>query len=163
MVKFVHFADECCQFRGKKIKKGFDHPTTKCVGLATTGFAKIRIPLSERHYWSPQLTVMMEDLEEEEGTLIRGLYGPAPAVWTMFVFFYALIGFAIVVISVIGFSRLSLDMSAKILWLVPVLFVILLWLYLVSFFGQKIGHDQMETLHAFLEKSLGLEIDAHEE
>ena len=147
----------------KKIKKGLSKPTSQCTGMATNGFATLRIPEQDRHYWSPQLSLMMEDMEEKEGTLLRGLYGPAPAVWTMFVFFYALIGFAVVVLLVIGFSRLSLDMSAAILWWVPVLLVILLSLYLVSFFGQKLGHDQMETLHTFLENSLGLEIDAAEE
>lgn len=146
----------------RKIKKGFDQPAAICVGLATEGYARIKIPAEDRHYWSPELSIMMEDMEGEEGTLIRGLYGPAPAVWTMFIFFYAFIGFAIMVIAIIGFSRMSLDMPAPILWWLPVLFVILLSIYLVSFFGQKIGHDQMETLHHFLEESLGLEIDAEE-
>lgn len=147
----------------QKIKKGFAHPETLCVGLVTPGFANIKIPEKGRHYWSPQLSVMMEDLEGKDGTLLRGLYGPAPAVWTMFVFFYALIGFALVVVAIIGFSRLSLDMPAPILWWLPILAIVLLSLYLVSFFGQKLGHDQMEQLHTFLEESLGLEIDAGEE
>ncbi len=147
----------------RKIKKGFSHPEATCVGHASEGFARIKIPSQDRHYWSPQLSVMLEDLEGKEGTMLRGLYGPAPSVWTMFVFFYALVGFAFVVVAIIGFSRISLDMPAPILWWLPVLLIVLLSLYLVSFFGQKLGHDQMETLHTFLEESLGLEIDAAEE
>ena len=147
----------------RKIKKGLSQPKAKCVGLATEGFARIKLPTKDRHYWSPQLSVMMEDLEGKEGTLMRGLYGPAPSVWTMFVFFYSLIGFAIVVVTIIGFSRISLDMPAPILWWLPILIVVLLSLYLVSFFGQKLGHDQMEFLHSFLEECLGLEIDATDE
>ena len=147
----------------QKLKKGLTQPDAPCIGLATTGFATIKLPEKDRHYWSPQLSVMLEDLEEKEGTLLRGLYSPAPAVWTMFVFFYAIIGFALLVIAIIGFSRLSLDMSAPILWWLPDQCILLLSIYLVSFFGQKLGHDQMETLHTFLEQSLGLEIDAAEE
>ena len=146
----------------RKIKKGFEQPSAACVGLATEGYARIKIPEKDRHYWSPQLSIMMEDMESGEGTLIRGLYGPAPAVWTMFVFFYAIVGFISLVVSIIGFSRMSLDMPAPILWWLPVLLIVLFSLYLVSFFGQKLGHDQMETLHRFLEESLGLEIDAEE-
>lgn len=133
-------------------------PGARCTGMATEGFASLQIPDKDRHYWSPQLSLMMEELENKEGTLIRGLYGPAPAVWTMFVFFYALIGFALVVVLIIGFSRKSLGMEAPILWWVPVLLLVFLSLYLVSYFGQKLGHDQMETLHTFLEECLGLEI-----
>ncbi len=144
----------------KKINKGFDRPDAQCVGLVTEGYARIKIPAKDRHYWSPELSVMLEDLEEKEGTLLNGLYSPAPAVWTMFVFFYALIGFALIVVAIIGFSRLSLDMPAPVLWWLPVLGILLLSIYLVSFFGQKLGHDQMEVLHTFLEESLGLEIDA---
>lgn len=147
----------------QKINKGFSVHPSQCMGLATQGFANIKIPQKDRHYWSPQLSVMLEDLEEKEGTLLRGLYGPAPAVWTMFVFFYTLTGFALLVIAIIGFSRMSLDMPAPILWWLPVLVILLLSIYLVSFFGQKIGHDQMERLHTFLEESLGLEIDAAED
>ena len=146
-----------------KIKKGFSQPDATCVGVATEGFASIKIPVNDRHYWSPQLSLTLEEQEEKNGTNIYGLYGPAPAVWTMFVFFYALIGFAIAVILVVGLSRISLDMDAPILWWIPVLLIILLSIYLVSFFGQKIGHGQMETLHTFLENSLGLDIDAGEE
>ncbi|MEO1259991.1 MAG: hypothetical protein AAFZ15_14455 [Bacteroidota bacterium] len=146
----------------RKLRKGFERPEAACVGLATEGYARIKMPEKDRHYWSPQLSIMMEDMDSEEGTLIRGLYGPAPAVWTMFVFFYAFISFVMLFVSIIGFSRMSLDMPAPILWWLPILIIILLSTYLVSFFGQKIGHDQMETLHHFLEESLGLELDAEE-
>ncbi|MEL6925713.1 MAG: hypothetical protein AAFO94_16835, partial [Bacteroidota bacterium] len=95
---------------------------------------------------------------EETGSLLRGLYGPKPAVWTMFVFFYALVGFAVVVVSVIGFANLSIDKSGAILWLVPVLLLIFLSLYLVAYFGQRLGHDQMLTIHHFLEATLDEEI-----
>ena len=127
----------------------------KCRVKAVHGFTSIRIPNKDRHYWSPQLTVMIEEAEDGKGSLLRGRYGPAPSVWTMFVFFYSAIGLALLFILIIGSSHYSLDQPATILWWVPVLVVVLLSTYLVSFFGQKLGHDQMETLHTFLEKCLG--------
>ena len=142
-----------------RLKTGLRASNAKCRGKAILGFATLTIPEKDRHYWSPQLTLHVEQAEEEESsTLLRGLYGPAPGVWTMFVFFYAAIGFAILVVTIVGTSHWSLDQPAGILWWVPVLCVALLSLYLVSFFGQKLGHDQMETLHNFLEDCLGQDV-----
>jgi hypothetical protein len=76
----------------------------------------------------------------------------------MFVFIYALIGFSAVVVAVIGFSQRSLGMSAKILWLVPILAVLFGSIYATSHFGQRLGHDQMDILHDFLADSTGLTI-----
>ncbi len=147
----------------QKINKGLSSADAKCTGVAILGFITIRIPPLERHYWSPELAVTFDDCENGKNCLLRGRYGPAPSVWTMFVFFYAVIGVVLMFLSVVGLSRYSLDMPASILWWVPALLVLLLSLYLVSYFGQKLGHDQLETLHGFLEKCLGMEIDAGEE
>ena len=141
-----------------KLRASLKKEGAKCRGKAVHGFATLRIPDPERHYWSPQLSVMVEPAEDGGGSLLRGLYGPAPTVWTMFVFFYSLIGILIVFITLIGTSHLSLDQPAGILWWVPVLLVLLLTLYLVSYFGQRLGHDQMETLHTFLEECLGMDL-----
>lgn len=141
----------------EKIRQGLAADDAPCQGKVHSGYVSLYLPLEEQHYWSPRLTVMVE--QYETGTLMRGLYGPRPAVWTMFVFFYAVIGFAIVVISIIGFANMSLEKSGAVLWLVPVLVIAFMSLYLVAYLGQRKGHDEMVTLHTFLEKSTGLEID----
>jgi len=120
------------------------------------GYGNLSLPTVEQHYWSPQLSLTLE--KTETGTEIRGLYGPRPAVWTMFVFFYSFLGFAILIISIVGLTNLSLDKSANILWFVPALIIVFLTLYLVSYSGQKLGYKQIETLHEFIEKSTGLRI-----
>jgi hypothetical protein len=127
-----------------------------CKGWANLHYAKLFIPKADQHYWSPHLSVSYE--ESEQGTMVRGRYGPRPAVWTMFIFFYAFIGFAILMVAILGTSYLSLDKSGAILWWIPVLIVLFFSLYLVSFFGQKLGHGQMVTLHHFVENCLGQEI-----
>lgn len=127
-----------------------------CQATVNHGFIKIFLPKKDQHYWSPQLTLNLE--EDENGTLVRGLYGPRPAVWTMFVFFYAVIAVAIMFIAIFGFSYISLGKSGAILWLLPVLILVFFSLYLVSYFGQKLGHDQMVTLHNFVEDCLDVKI-----
>lgn len=138
-----------------RIKKRLMEPGAACDGHANIGFATLTVPDQQRHYWSPQLTVSVEALEGREGSLVRGLYGPAPAVWTMFVFFYSLVGFVLLAVLIAGLSYLSLGLSGSLLWWALVLAVVLLSLYLVSFFGQRLGHGQMEILHDFLVEALG--------
>ena len=44
----------------------------------------------EKHrYWSPHLTIELEDLDgsDKQGTHIRGLFGPAQTLWTFFLYF----------------------------------------------------------------------------
>ena len=141
----------------EKINLGLQRGNAPCKGRVNPTYATLYLPYEEQHYWSPRLTLTLEETENG-GSLLRGLYGPRPAVWTMFIFFYAIIGFAMMVIGIIGLSHLTLGDPAPILWLVPVLGVVFLSLYLVAYFGQKLGHDQMVILHQFMEESTGLEI-----
>lgn len=142
----------------QRIRTQLREERTLCSGESTKGYATICPPEEEQHFWSPQLTITL-DKDENDITRVRGLYGPKPSVWTMFVFFYAAIGFAIMIISMIGLSYWSLGKPATLLWLVPALLLIFLSLYLVAYFGQRLGHKQMTNLHRFLERCLNKEID----
>ncbi|MCB0642240.1 MAG: hypothetical protein KDC44_11395 [Phaeodactylibacter sp.] len=139
-----------------RLKSALDQEDAPCKGRIYPGYATMRPPFKDQHYWSPQLTLSME--ETEEGTLLRGLYGPRSEVWTMFVFFYGIIAFAIMIIGIIGFSNMSLGESGAILWLLPVLVLLFLTLYLVAYFGKKMGNDQILLLHGFVEQCIGLTI-----
>ncbi|MFB0908748.1 MAG: hypothetical protein ACI9V1_002010 [Spirosomataceae bacterium] len=45
------------------------------------------------HYWSPQLSFRIEpDFSHEHSSVISGIIGPRPAVWTLFSFIYFLSG-----------------------------------------------------------------------
>ncbi|MCB0502089.1 MAG: hypothetical protein KDD32_05360 [Bacteroidetes bacterium] len=154
--RFKKVTDHSIEYLSKKISDGLSHEQAPCKGRVNPGYISLYLPIKEQHYWSPQLSLTLE--ESDEGTVLRGLYGPRPAVWTLFVFFYSLLGFATLVIAIIGFSKLSLDRTAPILWALPPLILTICSLYLVAYLGQKASHDQMLTLHQFLEKSTGLVI-----
>lgn len=139
-----------------KIRRGLEDETSIKARIIE-GFITLYFPSEEQHFWSPQLSLNM--YESENGTLLRGIYGPRPAVWTMFVFFYSIIGFAILIIAIFGFSNLSLGNNAHILWLIPVLIVLFLSLFLTSYFGQRLSHNEMIRLHHFVEKSTGMVIN----
>ena len=136
----------------EKIEKALAKEDATCKGQVIPGHVTLFLPPQEQHYWSPQLSLTFE--ETEAGSLIRGLYGPRPQVWTMFVLFYSIIGFAALIVLVFGFSYWSLNKPAGILWLVPVLAIIFLSLYLVAYYGQKLGNEQIKTLHDFIDDIL---------
>lgn len=140
------------------IRKELGSDACPCEGQTVQGFATICPPKEQQHFWSPQLTITFE--QEEDGTLIRGLYGPRPSVWTMFVFFYLFIAFAAVIVLMIGLSLRTIGQPSAILWLVPVFILLFLSLYLVAYFGQRLGQKQMTALHRFLERCIGAPIEA---
>ena len=61
----------------------------------------------------------------------------------------------------VGFSNLSLDKPAGILWLTPIFIVLFFSIYLVSNFGKKIGYEQFVILHNFFEEALSIKVDDH--
>lgn len=138
----------------EKLTEGLGKEACPCIGKVSKSYGTLKVPKAEQHYWSPQLNLTIE--KTEEGTLVRGLYGPRPTVWSMFVFFYAVIAFAIMIVGIIGLSLMTLAKPSGILWLVPVLIILFLSLYLVAYFGKKKGYSQSETIHRFFEDSTGL-------
>lgn len=111
----------------------------------------LRIPVDKQHYWSPQLDLEIE--EQAEGSLIRGLFGPSPSVWFMYVFFYSILGFASLIVTIMGFSQLNLGLSARILWILPVTLVLFIFAYSTARAGQKLGEEEMRELYNFLLES----------
>ncbi len=135
-----------------KIKSALDSDHAKCKGTIVDHHVILLIPQHQQHYWSPQLALELEALPE--GSRIRGLYGPKPEVWTMFVFFYSAIGFLTLMGSIFGLSQMMLSMNPYGLWSVPIGGILLLGLFIISKIGERLGQDQMHQLKDFLDKSL---------
>jgi hypothetical protein len=147
----------------QRFSEALEADGVKIIGRVNPGFISLFIPHEEQHYWSPQLNITLENSPEEGGRIIRGLYGPRPAVWTMFVFFYFLIGLATVFVTIIGLSNLTLGHYPWQLWLALGLVLLLSSIYGVSRFGERLGRDQMVRLHIFAEQALGIQFeDTHD-
>lgn len=137
-----------------KIKTSLEEGDSIVQARIRNGYATLFLPLEEQHFWSPELTINVEKSETDKGSIISGLYGPRPAVWTAFVFIYSVLAFAILIVCIIGFANKSIGNSSSILWLLPVLILILIAFYLSSYFGQRLAHDQMLILHDFVEDNI---------
>lgn len=128
-----------------------DHP--EFTGTVSKSFARIRMCDDELHYWSPQLTLMLE--EHEKGTKIRGLYGPNPSVWAMFAFGYGSIATLIIGFLIWGGVKWQFEDDPFLITTgIPILLGAAVILYLVAQFGQKLGAEQMFELHHFFEDSI---------
>jgi hypothetical protein len=134
------------------IAEALKRNTDLCRGNIVKNHITLSIPRKRRHYWSPQLSLELES--SDGGTLIRGLFGPAPGVWTMFVFFYSSIGFLTMLGLIFGLSQMMLKMDAYGLWAVPAGAVLLCGLFVMSKIGQKLGYEQMMDLRQFLDEAI---------
>ncbi len=109
----------------------------------------IDVPKGKEHFWSPQLHVEVE--KEDETTIVKGILGPKPKIWTMFIFFHFAVALTFFVFFVIFYSRWSLDqdytLSMIMCILMPVIWVVL---YFGGQLGKKFGYEQMRELHDFL-------------
>ena len=116
-------------------------------GFVANNHVYMRIPSEEQHFWSPQLN--LEVMGDEQGSTIYGVFGPRESVWLMYIFFYTLLGFASLVIMIVGFSQMQLGLSGRILWTLPILALITLFALMNARTGQKLGKDQMNRLYHY--------------
>jgi hypothetical protein len=122
------------------------------AGHISHGFGRLHLR-EDQQYWSPEFTVRIDP--EESGSRVSGLMGPRAEVWTLFIFCYAVLGLATLIILLIGLSNWSLDQPAGILWGVPVGVALFSTLYFVAYTGQQWSRAQMRELLHFCEEAIG--------
>lgn len=151
--RFRHFS----QLPSDEIVHRFRHALLnheeEFLGTVLPEYLVIRIHPEQQHFWSPQLSLMLE--VEEEGTLIRGLYGPAPSVWTIWTLGYGALGVLSTFAAIFGFVQLNLGKPAPVLWSLVVFGIIAVVLYISAQMGQKLGAEQTFQLHHFYEETIG--------
>lgn len=135
-----------------RIRENAQDPNTEFTGWAKEEYAQISAPENEKHIWTPQLNLQIEEIEE--GTEVKGVIGPSANVWTAFAFSFSFLGFAAFISLFWGLSRLSLDYSADILWLVPVSLILIVGVYIFGRIGQQLSRDQIKELKMFIESIL---------
>ncbi|WP_338392083.1 hypothetical protein [Fulvitalea axinellae] len=141
------------------MKEALQSSEKRCVGIVNDNYIVLKVPLEDRHFWSPQLSLTLT--EDNGETLIKGRYGPKPSVWTLFAFGYAALGILTLFIGMYGLSTWSLGMDSSALWWIPALVGLAVLLYLSAQAGQKIGAEQMFTLHHFFEDATKTKINVN--
>ncbi|KPM47215.1 hypothetical protein [Jiulongibacter sediminis] len=131
------------------------------IGKVYDAHCSFDIGLKDHHFWSPHLNVNFDENEEEGGTIIRGRYGPAPTIWTVFMFGYGALGISFTFAALYGLSELALKQEAAILWVLPFLLGGILTLWLSGQTGQKLGVEQTFRIHQFFEEAIGEKVHVH--
>ncbi|QHI36826.1 hypothetical protein IMCC3317_21960 [Kordia antarctica] len=115
----------------------------------------IRIPKSRQHFWSPQLHIEVDEIDEESCEL-RGLFGPSPTVWTFFMFLHFLVACLFIGFGIWAYTNATLKTSYGI-QVGLMLFMILVWfaLYFAGRIGKATGKHEIVELNDFLKKTVG--------
>ena len=115
----------------------------------------IKIPKNKQHFWSPQLHLEINKEYDKEGSIIYGLFGPNPTVWTLFMFLHFVIAGLFIGFGIWTYVNWSLDANFVIQLFVTLL-TIVIWftLYFGGRIGKKTGMSEMHQLHHFMRDTL---------
>lgn len=118
------------------------------------GHIFIKIPKVKQHFWSPQLHLEINE-NEAKGSIIYGLFGPNPTVWTLFMFLHFIVAGLFIAFAIWTYVNWSLNDNYAI-HLFVTLFTIVIWfaLYFGGRIGKKTGMPQMNELHHFMRDTL---------
>jgi hypothetical protein len=131
-----------------------------CTVKRFPGYLTLRIPETEQHFWTPQLTLSLDPTDQGK-TQINGTYGPNTDVWSMFLYGYLLVGTLGLFTAILGIVQAVIGVFA---WgLIPffILLTLAIALYLFAQFGQKLGARQTYTLHLAYEAAIGETVEIH--
>ncbi|MGD2122335.1 MAG: hypothetical protein PVJ76_11355 [Gemmatimonadota bacterium] len=156
-------ADEAMDiFRGR-LKDTRHEECTRSKGRCAYFF----VEEGERRVWSPHLSIQVE--ARDQGSLLRGRFGPHPELWTLFIFLYTAVGFLAVMGLMLGFVQWQSELDTWGFWGVWIGLPGLAILYGISVTGQRLSAHQMEELKARidhlvvgLEASPDVAVESHE-
>lgn len=116
----------------------------------------IDVPDKEAHFWSPQLHIEIVEKSENEAT-VKGLFGPKPQVWTLFMFLHFIVGGAFITFVSMLYIKYSLGESL-VFPLVMTIALPIVWvlLYVFGRLGRDTGKKQMKDLHRLLMDALSM-------
>ncbi|MCF7686807.1 MAG: hypothetical protein K9M98_13495 [Cephaloticoccus sp.] len=129
----------------------------RCELKSFPGFICLRIPESDRHFWSPRLNL---SLEKHAGghTQVHGLYGPNANMWSSFLYGYLIIGSVGMFAGILGGCQCVLGQPAWGLWILGTMLVIAAGMLLAARIGQRLAAPQMALLHAIYESAVGQKV-----
>ena len=142
----------------RRFQERLAHPDCPCRGMVADlqRVIDLRVRAADRHLWSPALGLQIEPAEDGEGSMVHGLIGPEPGVWTGIAFAYVGMATGLLFLLTLGSVQWSLGHDAWAFWLALVLVVGVASVWLVARAGQRLAAPQTAQLRHFLEEVLDL-------
>ncbi|MGR3789392.1 hypothetical protein ACUXZJ_00490 [Flavobacterium sp. TN-1] len=103
----------------------------------------------KQRYWSPYLTIELEEKEGSNGqaTHLRGLFGPAQTMWTFFIFMHFMVAGVFIVFMMFAISDYMLKKSITSDFIViGLMFFCWILLYILGRQTRENGYGQMNEL-----------------
>jgi hypothetical protein len=131
-------------------------PNCPCRGAVAGNHRVVELNVlqRDRDFWSPSLSVTVGDAEDGTGSVVHGLVGPNPNLWTLFAMTYMGLLTLLMFVGIFGLIQWSLDLYPWGLFIVPVLLAAVLMMFGVSRVGQRLAAPQTAMLRQFLEDVL---------
>ena len=114
----------------------------------------IKFPKQKQHFWSPQLHLEINEVDEKS-SLLHGLFGPNPTVWTFFMFLHFMVAGLFIAFSIWAYTNWALK-SSYALQVSLMLFMVIVWfaLYFAGSIGKASSKKEMLELEEFMNKVL---------
>ena len=111
----------------------------------------IKFPKKKQHFWSPQLHLEINDVDENS-CVLHGLFGPNPTVWTFFMFIHFLVAGLFIAFGIWAYTNWTLKTSFA-LQISLMILMVLIWigLYVAGSIGKATSKNEMLELRTFAE------------
>ena len=109
---------------------------------------ELRVPKSQRHYWSPALHVWLES--NNDTTSVSCVLGPNNKIWNTFIVFYSIAILFTIAGLILGIYQKINHQEPYYFWIVPLGLVLILGINFAARIGQYWGKTQSQQLKGFL-------------
>lgn len=144
--------DEAARPLIERVLAHANRPEHRCVSRLLGEHVDITVIREDRHRWSP--CIQLEFREGADGTIVDGLVGPHPNVWTAFACGYMTVIAAAVFAFMLGWAQLILATSAWGMWVAGGCLVVVGALYIAARIGQRLGAEQTRKLRKLVDDAL---------
>lgn len=119
----------------------------------------IKFPKRLQQFWTPQLHLEIDKVTERT-SLLYGLFGPNPTVWTLFMFLHFIVACLFLAFGAWAYSNWSLG-NDFIVQISLMILMVLIWfiLYFAGRMGKASSKKEMHELNDFMEGILQKEIN----
>jgi peroxiredoxin len=145
-LRFYKDVEENIETVRKKFEVFKINCTQDCPLKTKNNHIWMNMPDSKRKYWSPHLHLELEPKDNNE-THIRGLFGPEPNLWTLFMFLHFIVAGIFIIFSVMAYSNHFMKRPYT-MDLIVMMLMVIVW-FLLYFIARQIrykGYEQMNEL-----------------
>ncbi|TNJ42571.1 GTP-binding protein [Tamlana fucoidanivorans] len=117
----------------------------------------IKFPKHKQTFWSPQLHLEINKIDDNS-SIIYGLFGPNPTVWTLFMFLHFVVASIFIAFGIWAYSNWTLEKDIAI-QVSMMMFMVIIWivLYFAGSIGKASSKQEMHALNDFMHQVLGTE------